>query len=246
MHYIVRTEKNPADAGRDLEAAVRRHSFGVLHILDLQETLAKKGYPLGRQCKIYEICNPQQAAQMLQRDIHLNLALPCRISVFEDAGATKIGTLLPAEIVRALSHDLEVGAATETVEVTLKAIIDEAASAPNPRSALLLRRAALAHEVHAGAEKRAAERGGNVPDSGELAAEAVERDVAIAAIDRDVTEIEAIDAALERLDVGTYGRCTDCNTLIAPNRLAQHPEAFRCVACQQRHEQGAAQRNTRP
>jgi RNA polymerase-binding transcription factor DksA/uncharacterized protein (DUF302 family) len=233
MYYIVGSGKTFDDAARDLEAAVRKHSF------------TKKGYPLGPQCKIFEICNPQQATRVLQRDMRLNMALPCRVSVFEDDGATKIGMILPAEMLRALSHDRELGEIAETVEATIKAIIDEAAAPVDPRSALLLRRAVLAHEVHAGAEKRAAERSGNVPDSGELAADALDRDVAIAEIDRDTTEIEAIDAALERLDSGTYGRCTECGTLIAPARLMQHPDAARCVACQQTHERGSASRNAR-
>jgi uncharacterized protein (DUF302 family)/RNA polymerase-binding transcription factor DksA len=245
MYYIVRTDKSFGDASRDLEASVRRYSFGVLHVFDLKETLTKKGYPLEPQCKIFEICNPGQATRVLQRDMRLNMALPCRVSVFEDNGTTKIGTILPAEMLRALSHDRELGEVAETVEAAIKAIIDEAASPTDPRSALQRRRTALAQEVHAGAAKRAAERGDNVPDSGELAAEAVERDVAIAEIDRDTAEIEAIDSALERLGAGTYGRCTDCDTLIAPNRLAQHPEAARCVACQQRLELSSVQHHTR-
>ena len=135
MYYIVRTGKNVDDAGRDLEAAVRKHSFGVLHVFDLKDTLTKKGYPLGPQCKIFEICNPEQATRVLQRDMRLNMALPCRVSVFEDNGATKIGMILPAEMLRALSHDRELGEIAETIEATIKAIIDEAAAPVDPRSA---------------------------------------------------------------------------------------------------------------
>ena len=245
MYYIVPTEKSVDDAARDLEAAVRKHSFGVLHVFDLKETLTKKGYPLSSQCRIFEICNPQEATRVLQRDMRLNMALPCRISVFEDQGATKIGMILPAEMLRALSNDRELSEIAEAVEATTKAIIDEAALPADPRSALLGRRAALAEEVRAGAAKRAGEHGSNVPDSAELAADSVARDVAIAEIDRDTAEIEDIDAALERLVSGTYGRCTECGTVIAPPRLAQHPEAARCVACQQRHEAGAARPSAR-
>jgi RNA polymerase-binding protein DksA len=245
MYYIVRTEKSVGDAARDLEAAVRKHSFGVLHVFDLKDTLTKKGYPLGPQCKIFEICNPEQATRVLQRDMRLNMALPCRISVFEDEGTTKIGMILPAEMLRALSHDRELGEIADAVEGTIKAIVDEAASPLGPRDALLLRRATLAREVHSGAQRRAAERDSNVPDSGELAADALDRDVAIAEIDRDAAEIEAIDAALDRLDTGTYGRCTECGLVIAPARLAQHPEAARCITCQQNREQRATPRNAR-
>ena len=245
MYYIVPAAKSVDDAARDLEAAVRKHQFGVLHVLDLKETLAKKGYSLGPQCRIFEVCNPLQATRVLQRDMRLNMALPCRISVFEDQGATKIGTILPAELLRALSHDRGLAEVAEAVETTIKAIIDEAAAPADARTALLRRRQALAQEIRAGAAKRAAERDGNVPDTGELAADDVIRDVAIAEIDRDAAELADIDAALERLDAGTYGQCIECGTTIAPARLAAHPAAPRCVSCQQRHEQRSAPRSAR-
>jgi RNA polymerase-binding protein DksA len=245
MYYIVPTPKNVDDAARDLEAAVQRHSFGVLHVYDLKETLAKKGYALGPKCKILEVCNPQQATRVLERDIRVNMALPCRISVFEDKGATKIGAILPAEMLRALSHDRELAEIAEAVQTTIKAIVDEAATPADTRTSLLQRRARLAHEIHAGTEKRAAEPEGNVPDSGELAAQYVARDVAMADIDRDAAEIEAIDAALERLDHGTYGRCVECGASIAPARLTGTPEAARCVACQEHTEKQAGQRIAR-
>jgi uncharacterized protein (DUF302 family)/RNA polymerase-binding transcription factor DksA len=245
MYYIVPTAKSIDDAARDLEAAARKHEFGVLHVHDLKATLTKKGYPLERQCRVFEVCNPQQATRVLQRDMRLNMALPCRISVFEDKGATKIGTILPAELLRALSHDREIAAVAGAVETAIKAIIDEAAAPVDSRTALLRRRAALALEVQAGAEKRAAERGGNVPDTGELAADDVARDVAMAEVDRDADEIAAIDAALERLDKGAYGRCVECGTAIAPARLAHTPEAARCVICQQRRESASSPRIAR-
>jgi len=236
MYYIVPTAKTVDDAARDLEAAVHKHQFGVLHVYDLKETLTKKGFPLAPQCRIFDVCNPAQASRVLQRDIRVNMALPCRISVFEENGATKIGTMLPVEILRALSHDWELANVAETVQTAIKAIVDEAAAPADARTALLARRAALVLEIKAGAQKRAAERDGNVPDSGELAADDVARDVALADIDRDAAELEAIDAALERLDQGTYGRCVECGTAIAPARLVQAPEAPRCLACQQHSE----------
>ena len=84
-----------------------------------------------------------------------------------------------------------------------------------------------------------------MPDTGELAADHVARDVAMAEVDRDADEIAAIDAALERLDKGAYGRCVECGTTIAPARLAQAPEAARCVICQQRRESISSRRIAR-
>ncbi|GAA2237263.1 TraR/DksA C4-type zinc finger protein [Rarobacter faecitabidus] len=41
-----------------------------------------------------------------------------------------------------------------------------------------------------------------------------------------------IDAALGRLDAGTYGRCERCGRAIAPARLAARPFATLCLDCQ--------------
>ncbi|TYP87511.1 TraR/DksA family transcriptional regulator [Blastococcus xanthinilyticus] len=43
--------------------------------------------------------------------------------------------------------------------------------------------------------------------------------------------VEEIDAALSRLDEGTYGRCTGCDALIPEERLELRPFARTCVAC---------------
>ena len=105
MYYIVETEKSFNKAAADLEAAVKRNGFGVLHIHDLGTTLRNKGIAFDEQCKIFEICNPVQAAKVLSTDMRLNMALPCRISVFTDKGKTKIGLIKPAQMLSALSQD---------------------------------------------------------------------------------------------------------------------------------------------
>jgi DnaK suppressor protein len=43
--------------------------------------------------------------------------------------------------------------------------------------------------------------------------------------------IGEIDAALTRLDAGTYGSCTQCGAAIPEERLELRPFAGRCVAC---------------
>ncbi|MDK3256823.1 TraR/DksA family transcriptional regulator [Blastococcus capsensis] len=44
-------------------------------------------------------------------------------------------------------------------------------------------------------------------------------------------QIEEIDAALTRLDGGTYGRCTGCGAVIPEERLELRPFASTCVSC---------------
>ena len=50
------------------------------------------------------------------------------------------------------------------------------------------------------------------------------------AADLQVT-LGEIDAALTRLDAGTYGRCTQCGRQIPEERLELRPFASRCVSC---------------
>lgn len=45
--------------------------------------------------------------------------------------------------------------------------------------------------------------------------------------------IAELDAALARIDDGTYGTCVSCGHAIAPERLSAIPQAARCVTCQQ-------------
>ena len=126
MHYIVETEKLFAQAATDLEAAVKRHGFGVLHVHDLGATLRSKGIPFGQECKVFEVCNPGQAARVLATDMRLNMALPCRISVFTENGKTKIGLIKPMQMLAALSQDAALLQVAKEVEATTIQMVDEA------------------------------------------------------------------------------------------------------------------------
>ena len=50
--------------------------------------------------------------------------------------------------------------------------------------------------------------------------------------EHETAELGDIDAALERIQAGTYGQCTDCGVTIAPARLNAYPTAKRCLDCQ--------------
>lgn len=45
------------------------------------------------------------------------------------------------------------------------------------------------------------------------------------------TELRMIDAALARVDAGTYGECTQCAKQISPQRLALLPATPFCKTC---------------
>ena len=126
MIYTRQTNKTVADATRDVEAAVAAHGFGVLHSYDFQKTLGDKGFPLANACRVLEVCNPKQASEVLAADMALNMALPCRLSVYEDNGATIIGMIPPSDLLPLVSSDPAVARAAGEVEATMKAIIEAA------------------------------------------------------------------------------------------------------------------------
>lgn len=126
MYYIVESKKTFEQAAIDLEAAVTRNQFGLLHIHDLGNTLRGKGIAFGENCKVFEVCNPGQANKVLTTDMCLNMALPCRISVYTEQGKTKIGMIKPIPMLAALSRDATLVEVAQEVEVTTKKMIDEA------------------------------------------------------------------------------------------------------------------------
>jgi RNA polymerase-binding transcription factor len=65
-------------------------------------------------------------------------------------------------------------------------------------------------------------------------------DVNLAEVARDVQEIRAIEHALRRIALGTYGICVSCGEPIEHERLEAYPIANRCAACQRAYEHGHA------
>ncbi len=126
MYYIVQTTKSFEQAATDLEAAVKRNGFGVLHIHDLGNTLRSKGIDFKENCKVFEVCNPAQAAKVLAADMKLNMALPCRISVYTENNETKIGLIKPVPMLASLSQDKTLQQTAKEVEDKVIKMVDEA------------------------------------------------------------------------------------------------------------------------
>lgn len=132
--FIVNTLKSFDNACADLEAAVVKHGFGVMAVHDLGETLRSKGVSFSESCRVFEVCNPQQAAKVLGRDMSLNMTLPCRISVYTDVGQTRIGMIRPSDMLRPLSSDPELIDVAQQVDASTSAMINDAALYMEPVS----------------------------------------------------------------------------------------------------------------
>jgi uncharacterized protein (DUF302 family) len=126
MYFIVNTDKPFEQACEDLSKAVADYKFGVLHIHDLGQTLRTKGFEFSEQCRVFEVCNPGQASKVLAIDMNLNMALPCRISVFSENGQIKIGMIKPQSMLTPLSNDPRLSEIASEVEQQIRLMIDQA------------------------------------------------------------------------------------------------------------------------
>ena len=127
--FVAPTDQPFEVACEALATAVVVQGFGVLAMHDLGTTLREKGIDFSGDCCVFEVCNPGQAAELLEIDMSLNMALPCRISVYTEAGQTRIGMIRPGEMLKALSQDPALIQLAQQVESSTTAIIVEAASA---------------------------------------------------------------------------------------------------------------------
>lgn len=117
------------------------------------------------------------------------------------------------------------------------------------RKKLLDRQRVLIGEVREKREQAAAEgnEGGvNAPvgDTGDESVMRMAADLDIQEAGRDMEELNDIDAALRRMDDGTYGTCDECGQEIGFARLEVQPTALRCIDDQEKFEKTYAQRGT--
>ena len=127
MLYIKETHKSVDQAFQDLEISIKQHGFGLLHHYDFKQTLKQKGFELPNECRVLDVCNPKQACEVLHMDMAINMALPCRISIYEEKGRTFIGMIPPSVLLGLISSSAELQELAQAVEATTRQIIDDAA-----------------------------------------------------------------------------------------------------------------------
>ncbi|MGB7503253.1 MAG: DUF302 domain-containing protein [Azonexus sp.] len=125
MFYIVESDKSFYEATFDLEPVIQRLGFVILHVHDLGNTLRRKDSEFDDDCKVFEICNYRQFEKLLAIDMRLSTALPWRISVFTENGATRIGLIRPAPMLAALCEDAGLSRLAKAIEEKLIQIVDE-------------------------------------------------------------------------------------------------------------------------
>src|SRR5665213_2346412 len=73
------TGKTVSETETALHAAVQANHSRVMQVHNLKESMVKKGVEFERECLIFEVCQPQQAKKVLDQNMSVSTALPCRI-----------------------------------------------------------------------------------------------------------------------------------------------------------------------
>lgn len=122
---VVETSKPLDGTCQALERAITDHGFGILHIHNVRQTLASKGVQFDREVRIYDVCNPHRAKEVLEQNPLMSAALPCAISVFAEGARTKVAFIRPT-VMLGLFGAAGLEAVAEEVERTVKQIVDAA------------------------------------------------------------------------------------------------------------------------
>ncbi len=102
------------------------------------------------------------------------------------------------------------------------------------------------HELTSGDESVTAT--GSVSESGGMASDQADDASAIFQAERNraiITHtqqlLNQVNAALARIEAGTYGKCTNCGRPIQPARLRALPYVALCIDCQTKSEMASSQ-----
>lgn len=125
FHYTVITNKTIDETISSIEQNLKDNRFGILWQLDLTATLQKKGVDsYTTPYRILEVCNPVEAATVLGHNPLVGYFLPCKITIYESDGNTKIGLSKPTVMI-GLLNDQELNSIAEKIEEILIDVLEK-------------------------------------------------------------------------------------------------------------------------
>jgi len=126
MFITVRTRKSLGEVRQRFEEAATENRFSVLGIHDVGERLRAKGLQFDRKFYVYEVCNPVAAKKVLDTNIRIGTALPCRVSIYTDGGDVVLETLKPTAMLAMFDEPTLDGTARD-IEAAIEAMMGAAA-----------------------------------------------------------------------------------------------------------------------
>ena len=122
--YTVTTGKNFAAALASVQEEIAKAGMRVLHVHDVQATLAEKGIQRDPY-RIVEFCNAKYASAFLQADPKIGLCMPCKINVYVHEGKVFFSGMRPIVLPQFFPH-VDLGNMPQEVDAIVRSIIDKA------------------------------------------------------------------------------------------------------------------------
>ena len=111
------------EVGTRLEASIAAHHLLLLQVHDIDALLRAAGIALGHRSRVYEVCNPEFAAQLLALDPGLAHTFPCRIAMHDHGGVVTVSTPMPTVSVVEFSHAAPVARVARLLEANLQRVL---------------------------------------------------------------------------------------------------------------------------
>lgn len=121
--YEKSTNKTLEEALKALEENLKENNFGILWQLNFKDKLNEKNLEFQDDFVVLEVCNPEQAQEVLNKNIHIGYVLPCKMVVRTEGEQTYIGMASPNVLI-GLFDEPELKEVAQKVEVTLKKAIE--------------------------------------------------------------------------------------------------------------------------
>ena len=123
IFYEKKTDKSLDEAIKSLEENLIENGFGVLWQLNFKDTLKEKGLEFKDDFVVLEVCDPKQAKEVLERNIHIGYVLPCKMVVRIEDNETYMGMTSP-EVLIGLFDEPDLEEVAKEVSETLKKVIE--------------------------------------------------------------------------------------------------------------------------
>ena len=121
--YERSTNKRLTEAISSLEINLKESGFGILWQLNFKDKLQEKGLEFKDDFVVLEVCNPKQAKEVLEENIHIGYVLPCKMVVRREGDKTYIGMTSP-EVLIGLFEGSDLTEVAKKVEESLKNSIE--------------------------------------------------------------------------------------------------------------------------
>jgi uncharacterized protein (DUF302 family) len=126
MFITMRTRKPLGEVRQRFEEAAAENRLSVLGLHDVGERLRAKGLQFDRKYYVYEVCNPAAAKKVLDTNVRIGTALPCRVSIYTDGGEVVLETLKPTTML-SMFGEPTLDATAREIEAAIEAMMGAAA-----------------------------------------------------------------------------------------------------------------------